>query len=202
MEKSDDNKLRNIVDKAVDLVKLNLLTLLCCIPVVTAGAAITAMDYVLLKIVRNEEGYISKAFFQSFRENLKDSLKIWLPALAVFALLSLNFYWNRESTNSQFLQILILFLGAVFSGYMIYTLAGLSRYKNPVKKTVRNGLLMEFYYFPQTLLILAVCVGAGILLVTHFLYLFPFFLLFGLSLPGIFIMWIMSGIFEKIEAEK
>ena len=41
-----------------DLMILNLVTLVCCLPVITIGAALTGMHYVLLKMVRREEGYI------------------------------------------------------------------------------------------------------------------------------------------------
>ena len=57
------------LSKISDLVVLNLLVLLCCIPVITAGAALTGMHYVLLKMARNEEGYIARSYFKSFKEN-------------------------------------------------------------------------------------------------------------------------------------
>ena len=41
------------LSKVADLVILNLLVLLCCIPVITAGAALTGMHYVLLKMARD-----------------------------------------------------------------------------------------------------------------------------------------------------
>lgn len=201
-ENERNSKFRDFVEKAIDLVKLNLLTLLFSLPVVTAGAALTAMDYVLLKIVRNEEGYISRAFFKSFRENLSEGIRIWLLDLAVFALLAIDYYLNRRSVNSQFLQVLILFVGVVFTGHVIYTFAGLSRYSNTVKQTIQNGFLLEFYHLPQTLLILVICVGAAALLAAYFLYLFPFYLLFGLSLPGLAVMRIMSELFQKQEDKR
>lgn len=46
---------------------LNILTLICCIPIITAGAAFTSMHYVALKIVRNEESYITRSFSNHLR---------------------------------------------------------------------------------------------------------------------------------------
>ena len=54
-----DSPLMNVLNKMADLMWLNILTLICCIPVITAGAALTSMHYVALKIVRNEESYIT-----------------------------------------------------------------------------------------------------------------------------------------------
>ena len=61
-----DSPLMNVLNKMADLMWLNILTLICCIPIITAGAAFTSMHYVALKIVRNEESYITRAFFKSF----------------------------------------------------------------------------------------------------------------------------------------
>lgn len=57
----------NFLNRVADLIWLNILTMICCIPVVTIGASLTAMNYVLLKMAKNEEGYITKAFFKSFK---------------------------------------------------------------------------------------------------------------------------------------
>lgn len=62
-----DSPLMNVLNKMADLMWLNILTLICCIPVITAGAALTSMHYVALKIVRNEESYITRSFLNPLR---------------------------------------------------------------------------------------------------------------------------------------
>ena len=64
---SMDNKFFTFMGKVADLFILNILCLICCIPIVTAGASITAMFYVTMKMVKNEESYIIKSFFKSFK---------------------------------------------------------------------------------------------------------------------------------------
>ena len=49
-----DSPFMQVMGKVADLMILNLLTIVCCIPIITAGAAFTAMHYQVLKIVRNE----------------------------------------------------------------------------------------------------------------------------------------------------
>ena len=51
-----------ILTKVADLMWLNLVTLVMCIPVITAGAALTAKDYMCYKILKNEEAGITKGF--------------------------------------------------------------------------------------------------------------------------------------------
>ena len=60
---SMDNKFFTFMNKVADLCILNIICLVCCIPIVTAGASITAMYYVTLKMVRNEEAYIVSELF-------------------------------------------------------------------------------------------------------------------------------------------
>ena len=51
-----DSPVMNALNKMADLIWLNILTLICCIPVITIGASLTALNYVTLKLVRDEEG--------------------------------------------------------------------------------------------------------------------------------------------------
>ena len=74
-----DSPLMNVLNKMADLMWLNILTLICCIPVITAGAALTSMHYVALKIVRNEESYITRSLFLNpFKTNFRQATLIWL----------------------------------------------------------------------------------------------------------------------------
>ena len=50
-----DSPIMVFLGKVGDLIWLNVLTMICCIPIVTVGASITALHYVSIKMVRNEE---------------------------------------------------------------------------------------------------------------------------------------------------
>ena len=75
------------LNKMTDLLILNLITLLLCLPVITAGAALTAMHYVLLKMVRGEEGYIVKSFFRAFKREFRQATVMWIVFMALAALM-------------------------------------------------------------------------------------------------------------------
>ncbi len=83
------------LSRLADMMILNILTLLLCIPVVTAGASLTAMYYVELKWARKEEGYVVKPFFREFKANFKQATGEWLIMLAVIAVLALDFLMFR-----------------------------------------------------------------------------------------------------------
>ena len=78
-----NNKFFSFMSEVADLCILNIICVVCCIPVITAGASITAMYYVTLKMVRNEEAYIVRSFFKSFKQNFKQATIINLIMLLI-----------------------------------------------------------------------------------------------------------------------
>ena len=70
-----DSKAMNYGNKLAYLLLLNLLTIVCSLPLITIGASYTAMHRVLLLIYRDEECYITKDFFKSSKENSNASNK-------------------------------------------------------------------------------------------------------------------------------
>ena len=91
-----DNAFFRGMSKVADLCILNVVFLICCIPVFTIGAATTALSYVTLKMKDGEEGYILKSFFKSFRQNFKQSTVIWLLMVLIGLVLGLDF-WRAPS---------------------------------------------------------------------------------------------------------
>ena len=88
-----DNPVWRFIGKLCDVLILNVLWIICSIPLVTMGASTTAVYYVTLKLVRDEEGPIIRSFFKSFKENLKQATVIWLILLMVGGLLGFDLYF-------------------------------------------------------------------------------------------------------------
>ena len=63
-----DSKMMSFLSRIFDLIILNILFVLCSLPVITIGSSLTALYSVTLKMVRNEESYIFRSFFKSFKE--------------------------------------------------------------------------------------------------------------------------------------
>ena len=64
-----DNPIWRFIGKFWDLLIIHILWVICCIPIVTVGAATTAMYYVTLRLVRDDDGYTIRSFFKSFKKN-------------------------------------------------------------------------------------------------------------------------------------
>ena len=104
-----DSPLMQALSRVADIMLLNVLTFICCIPIVTAGASFTAMHYMCLKMVRNEETYLVRGFFKSFKENFGQATVIWLIQLVVFFILGYDFFimYTSEEGLNIVLQVLI-----------------------------------------------------------------------------------------------
>ena len=76
-----ENPIWKFIGNLADFFLLSCLWYLCCLPVVTAGAATTALYYVTLKMARGQEGQLIPAFFHSFKQNLKQATALWVGVL-------------------------------------------------------------------------------------------------------------------------
>ena len=144
------------ISRAADYVLLNILCVLFCIPVVTAGAAVTAKYYVAMKIVRGEEPVVLKAYFKSFRENFKQATVIWLIALFMIAFFAVDWYLFRgmqQSEVSSVFQIALFVLSVlvVLSVFSVFPI--LARFRVTVKDALRNAVLFSLLHIPQMALV-------------------------------------------------
>lgn len=153
-----DNPFNNVMTKVFDLLLLNVLWLICCIPVITAGASTTALFYMTLKMVRDEEGEIMKGFFKSFKANFRQSLPITTVLFLAVGMLAADFHiLGRSAKESEAVLYggcvaLLVIVIVIFS----YVFPLLARFKNTVKNTFRNAGKIAVTHLPQTLLILII----------------------------------------------
>lgn len=198
-----DSPVMRFLTKVADLMILNLLTVLCCIPVITAGAALTALHYVLLKMARNEEGYIARSFFKSFRQNFKQATIIWLFFLA-FIIVFIGDIMIFNYSSMKFPTALKVVLFAVTLLVMmvaVYVFPVLSRFDNTIFNTFKNALFMSILSLPKTILMLILYVVP--VAVLYFVPIaVPLVFLFGMSVPAYFAAMLYSGTFKRFEPEE
>lgn len=189
-----DSPFMQVMNKIADLMWLNVLTLICCIPVITAGASLTAMHYMALKIVRDEECYITRDFFKSFKLNFRQGTVIWLIMLFVFLLLAGDFYIMNNSGLEfgralRVLIIVVTFL-ALFAGTFVFPV--LAKFDNTVFRTIKNSFFIGILQFPKTVLMMALTV-LPIVLLAFFPKITPIVFLYGLSAPA----WASAKLYDK-----
>ena len=81
-----ESRLHQVLTAIIDILWLGLLWLLCSLPLVTLGAASTALYYSMVKCVRHERSRATREFFHAFRQNFRQATLLWLICLGVLAL--------------------------------------------------------------------------------------------------------------------
>ncbi|HIR77331.1 MAG TPA: YesL family protein [Candidatus Choladousia intestinipullorum] len=162
---SMDNGLFRALNRISDLMILNLIFILCCIPVVTIGPALTGLYYVTLKIASNEEGYIVRGFFKSFKQNFRQGLIIWLILLAAGCVFGVDIFILIQ-TKTAFSNVLLVIISAtalVFLMVFLYIFPVLSRFENNIRATFKNSLIIAVADFPRTFVMMVITAAAVIL---------------------------------------
>lgn len=189
--------------KLWDMMWLNVLTLICSIPLITAGPAFAAMHYVLLKIYRDEETSITKLFFKSFAQNFKQGAVIQLVFLVLVYLLyiSLQMFWAWEAGGVQLAFWVTVAVSVAVVCIWMWSLILLSRYTNSVINLFKTALAISAVHPIRTLFMAVLLVIPGfVLLFTEKILVFV--LVLGLTGPGMVQTLWYNGIFKKMENVK
>lgn len=195
-----DNPVMRTLSVVADLIFLNLLTMVCCLPVVTAGAALTALNATVIQILRGEETAPVKDYFRAFRKNFKKGCVMGLLFLVIFPLLYVDYV-----AAQTFIPVLCPVIAAMALLVLILGLYGfalLARYENTLRGTLKNALLLAVGYFPKTLAMAVFTVALWLLSIQFLRYGAPILFLFGLSLPCYVCILLMQGIFANLEKTK
>ena len=144
------------LSRLADLVILSFLWFVCCLPVITIGASTTAMYYVALKVVRNEEDVkIANTFFQGFKSNFKQATIMNIISLILGAIIVVDaWYWFFAQGSMATISFAIFF--AVFVWLlctMFYAYPLQAQFYNTVKQTLINGAILSMRKFPVTVVV-------------------------------------------------
>ena len=199
-----DNVVFRTIGKLVDLIWINLLTLVCALPVVTAGASFTSMQYLLLRMAENDGGALTRGFFRAFRRNFKNATGVWLVGLVVLALYGYELWLLRQgimdgfgALNKVMVGLVSLILAATVM-VLNYYFALLARYDQGWKQTLKNAALLTVGFLPRSLC-MAVLMLFPLALMMLSDYFFWLWFLYGLSYPGYLIAKLLLGVFRKTE---
>lgn len=195
-----DSPIMRFMNRVGDLLIMNMLMIVCCIPIVTIGAACTAMHYVLLKMVRDEEGYLVKGFFKSFVQNFKQATLIWLMMLLVIVvyILDVIIFSHSDIQFPRALIIAFLALGIIMLLIAMYVFPLLARFDNTIRNTLRNAVILAFANMPKTVL-MALFYALPVIIGSFSAYSYIFIIMFGISAPAYGAAWLYSNIFKKYE---
>ena len=185
-----DGPVFRFLETVANLILLNLLFLVCSLPIVTIGPALTATYYVALKMIRKEDSGIFKNFFHAFRLNFKQGLLLGLGVMVLAAVLLvdmqvLTYLPAIPEAVSKVLMVVIGLLLLILAIIAIYLFAVLAQFENTSKELLKWSAIVAVRHLPVTLIslvIVAVPVLCMLFIPTLFLQtVLPIMLLMGFA---------------------
>ena len=180
-----EGKFARFMTRLMELVLLNCVFILTCLPIITIGASVTALYSISLKMVRKEEGYVIRGYFKDFIRNFKQATIFWLIALLLNFLLYV--IYTAAAVNGGALLIVYTVITSamaiLYSLFFLFVFPLTATFKNTVKGTFINAISMIIAHFPMVL-------------TAYLTVAVPFFVSFGVDtriMQYALLFWILIG---------
>ena len=201
-----DNFLMRFCEKVLDIVTVNLLFVVSCLPIVTIGVAKISLSQTIFEVKSSRRVPVFKTYMRAFKQNLKLGLQLGLLELGIFliSVVDLSLFWGQTSLGFQLIKAICLGILIFLTLVMLASYPIAARYDLTWKEVLQKGLLLVSFNFVWFFLMLAI-----ILLIMMLLYLSGFtlvlggsaFLLFGFGLLAFCQSGLMEKLFAKYQAD-
>ena len=174
-----DNPIIAALSKVFDVCLTTVYFILCSIPLITFGAAFTAMQATFMAIIADECSGVTERFFGSFRENFKQATLIWIPAaiLGVVVFINIRICWGIGQQPGDMLAVMrgiTVFCTAFYASMLVYVFGGISRFVVTTKQALNNALIWTFRKLHWTICLLAVWTVILLCIYLAWIWAFPF----------------------------
>ena len=201
-----DNFLMRFCEKVLDIVTVNLLFVVSCLPIVTIGVAKISLYQTIFEVKSSRRVPVFKTYMRAFKQNLKLGLQLGLLELGIFliSVIDLSLFWGQTGLGFQLIKAICLGILIFLTLVMLASYPIAARYDLTWKEVLQKGLLLVSFNFVWFFLMLAI-----ILLIMMLLYLSGFtlvlggsaFLLFGFGLLAFCQAGLMEKLFAKYQAD-
>ncbi|EGL85697.1 DUF624 domain-containing protein [Streptococcus infantis] len=201
-----DNFLMRFCEKVLDIVTVNLLFVVSCLPIVTIGVAKISLYQTIFEVKSSRRVPVFKTYMRAFKQNLKLGLQLGLLELGIFliSVVDLSLFWGQTGLGFQLIKAICLGILIFLTLVMLASYPIAARYDLTWKEALQKGLLLVSFNFVWFFLMLAI-----ILLIIMLLYLSGFtlvlggsaFLLFGFGLLAFCQAGLMEKLFAKYQAD-
>ena len=145
----EENRQQNPLVRGLEvfgnLFALNVLFLICCIPVITIGASMTAMYAMCFKMIKKEEGPIGKEFFKIFKKEFKNATLAWVIVIIAFAVIWAEFLYVSNFTDgaTSFYSILLVVEAIILAMILPFLFPLIARFDNTLGNYFKNAFLLS-----------------------------------------------------------
>lgn len=201
-----DNFLMRFCEKVLDIVTVNLLFVVSCLPIVTIGVAKISLYQTMFEIKKSRRVPVFKIYIRAFKQNLRLGLQLGLLELGIvlISFLDLYLFWGQAGLAFQVLKAICLGILIFLTLVMLASYPIAARYELTWKEVLQKGLLLVSFNFPWFFLMLAI-----LFLIVMVLYVSGFtlvlggsaFLLFGFGLLAFWQTGLIEKLFAKYQSE-
>ena len=193
-----DNRFFRLVTKLMNIILLNILWLIFSIPLITMGAATSAVYYVTLKMVREEEGYIVKDFMKAFKQNFKQGVLLEFVLLLIGIILygDIRFFLLHDSVFSYLFIAILAIVCIQYIFIVVYIFPITARYRNKLFLNLKNAVIMSLKHLKISIVmtVLLIVMLYGFYSSVPIMVVFPFIAVSGYAYVGSILF---RGIFDK-----
>lgn len=200
---SGEGGIFGFVNRLGDLIILNLIFLVTCVPIITIGVALISLYTVLLRMAKNQEGYAVKSYFKAFKENLKQGLLVGVVLEIILGILVYDGWalmQTVESYNSTGFVVTLVAV-VVILAMMQFLFPLMARYENKVGISVKNAFLLSISKLPYTVMLLVVgAIPWGLIAISWYLAIYGIGI--GCALSAFWQCKILNKVFASLEGAK
>ena len=186
-----------------NLLLVNFIFLISCIPVFTIGAAVTSLYRITIAILAGDNPSVIKDYFRCFKENFGKATGLLFLYVALSAFFGFEIYMIRTmmDANYQWMVFFPFFFIIVIFASSFYAFPILAWFEESFKQIIKNSLLIALTNLPVTIMYIAISAGLAFLI-----YQFPTITMsqmvfLGFSLFALFFSVFLKRIFEKLGAD-
>ena len=196
-----DSPVMDFVRTVTNLVIVNILFMICSIPIITFGAAYSAKYYVAMKVIRGEGTGVFIPFFKAFKRNFKQSTAVWIVMLVAIFLIIFDWRWITYNgwSNTEFIYKfgVIAFSVAV----LLMTMAifpTIARYDMKTSELFKAALIFIIIKFIPLVLIVLLII-ASVIACLWYAQWFPLVYVFTSTTITYFLSIVFIKQFDKLE---
>lgn len=194
--------------RVADLCIINILMLICCIPIVTIGAAVTAAHKTTQDFVFDTGSGVVVPFFKAFKSSFKQATIVWLLEMFLIAVLAgyfflISIYMTGSNRTVSFVILGVAVFALLALANYIYPL--MARYENTLKQHFLNSILLLLFNFPKTISMVLISLIPAVIaffFTTYFIQYGIFFLIFIFAFLIMINSYLIKPIFEDLEEKK
>lgn len=173
-----DNSILHALTCIFDVIVATVLFLVCCLPVVTIGASLSAMYTTMIAITKDSYTGVFRTFFGAFRENFKQASFLWLLDALVGLVVAVDIMvcWGFDMEAGLMLsamQGLTVFCTALYAAISVYVFSGIAVYHVTWKQAISNAFYWTMNKLPATLGLLLLCAAMAVSVAVLWFFAFP-----------------------------